>query len=115
MKWYSSLSKLLLENTFEQDKRFAELRGLLADRILNLYKTLLKYVIKSICAYDRNPALKFLRNLVKLEEWSGSLDELNKAEDDVKSTAGDCGVRQANSYLELIVNMHVSKAQDEIM
>jgi hypothetical protein len=115
MKWYSSLSKLLLENTFEQDERFAELRGLLADRILNLYKTLLKYIIKNICAYDRNPALEFLRNLVKLEDWSGSLDELNKAEGDVKSAAGDYGVRQANSYLELIVNMHVSKAQAEIM
>jgi hypothetical protein len=47
MKWYSSLSKILLENIFEQDEHFAELCGLLADRILNLYKTLLKYISRA--------------------------------------------------------------------
>jgi hypothetical protein len=40
---------------------------------------------------------------------------VNKAEDSVKAAASDYGVRQANSYLGLLVNMHVSKAQDEIM
>jgi hypothetical protein len=115
MKWYSSLSKLLLEETSEQDERFAELRGLLANRILNLYKVILEYVIKSICAYDRNPALEFLRNLVKLDDWNGSMDEFNKAEGDVKSAADDYGVRQANSYLRLIFNIHLSTAQNEIM
>lgn len=115
MKWYSSLSKLLLEQTFEQDKRFTELRDQLASRILDLYKALLKYVIKSICAYYRNPALGFLRNLVKLDDWNGSLDELNIAEGYVKEAASEYGVRQANSYLELIFNMHLSTTQNEIM
>jgi DNA replication protein DnaC len=115
MKWYSSLSKLLLEETFERDKRFAELRDQLANRILVLYKTLLKYVFKSICAYDRNPALGILRDLVKLDDWNGSLEELNIAEGCVKEAAGDYGVRQANSYLKLIFNMHLSTAQNEIM
>jgi hypothetical protein len=66
MKWYSSLSKLLLEEPSEHDERFVELRGLLANRILDLYKALLKYIIKSICAYYRHPALEFLRNSVRL-------------------------------------------------
>jgi hypothetical protein len=38
-----------------------------------------------------------------------------KAETSVKAASGDFGVRQANSYLGLLVNMHISKAQDEIM
>ena len=59
MKWYSSLSKLLLGETSKHDERFEELRGLLANRILDLYKALLKYIIKSICAYYRHPALEF--------------------------------------------------------
>ena len=66
MKWYSSLSKLLLKEPSEHDKRFVELCGLLVNQILDLYKALLKYIIKSICAYYRHPALEFLRNLVKL-------------------------------------------------
>ena len=115
MKWYSSLSKLLLEETSQNDERFAELRGLLADRILDLYKVLLKYIIKSICAYYRNPVLQHLRNLVKLNDWSGSLDDVIKAESFVKAAAGDFGVRQANSYLRLFVDIHISKAQNEIM
>ena len=114
MKWYSSLSKLL-DETSEYDKRFIELRGLLADQILNLYKALLKYIIRSICAYYRHSTLGFLRNSVRLNNWTGSLDDVNKAEDSVKAAASDYGVRQANSYLGLLANMHVSKAQDEIM
>jgi hypothetical protein len=66
MKWYSSLSKLLLRETFEHNERFVELHGLLVNRILNLYKALLKYIIKSICTYYRHLALEFLRNLVRL-------------------------------------------------
>lgn len=115
MKWYSSLSKLLLEETSEQDERFAELRGLLANQILNLYKVILKYVIKSICAYNRNPALRLLRDLITLDDWNGSMDEFNKVEGDVKSAASDYGVRQTNSYLKLIFSMHISTAQNQMM
>ncbi|CAK7233203.1 hypothetical protein SEUCBS140593_008524 [Sporothrix eucalyptigena] len=101
MKWYSSLSKLLLDdNTSGKDERFAEIRGLLADRILDLYKTLLKYIIKSI---------------LKLDDWSGSLADVTNAENSLKEAANAFGVRQANSYLGLLVNMHLSKEQDEIV
>ena len=115
MKWYSSLSKLLLEETSQNNERFAELRALLADRILGLYKVLLKYIIKSICVNYRNFVLQYLRNLVKFDDWSGSLDDVIKAETYVKEAARQFGVTQANSYLRLLVDMHISKAQDEIM
>ncbi|KAI8625445.1 hypothetical protein F5Y19DRAFT_265094 [Xylariaceae sp. FL1651] len=115
MKWYSSLSNLLLGDASEHDDRFTELRGLLAARILDLYKGLLKYIVKSICAYYQHPALKILRNSVKLDDWTGSMDDVIKAEASVKAAASEYGVRQANSYLGLLVNMHASEAQDEIM
>ena len=115
MKWYSSLSKLLLEETFEREERFAELRGQLKNQILDLYKALLKYIIKSICAHNQNPAVGILRNICKLDDWTGSLEDVNKSEDCVKAAACDYGVRQTNSYLGLLVSMHVSEAQNEIM
>ena len=115
MKWYSSLSKLLLEETSQSDGRFTELRMVLSDRIIDLYKMLLIYIIKSICAYYRNPVLRHLRNLVKLDDWSGSLEDVNKAEQSVKEAASALGIQQSNSYLGLLVNMHISKAQDEIL
>ena len=115
MKWYSSLVKLLLGETPEHDERFAELRRVLADRILDLYKTLLKYIVKSVCAYDQHLTLRLLKNSVKLDDWTGSLNDVSKAEESVKAAASEFSVRQANSYLGLLVNLHVSKAQDEIM
>ncbi len=115
MKWYSSLSKLLLEETSQNDGGLVELRTLLADRILDLYKVLLKYIVKSVCAYNRNGFLQHLRNLVKFDDWSGSLGDVIKAEDVVKAAADDFGVRQANSYLGLLVNMQLSNMQGEIM
>jgi hypothetical protein len=91
--------ELILWETSEHDERFVELRGLLANRILDLYKALLKYIIKSICVYYQHPALEFLRNSVRLNNLTGSLDDVNKAKDSVKAAASDYGVRQANSYL----------------
>jgi hypothetical protein len=87
----------------------------LANRILDLYKALLKYIIKNICTYYRYPVLEFLRNSVRLNNWTGSLDDIYKAEDSVKAAASNYSIRQANSYLGLFFNIYVSKAQDEII
>lgn len=115
MKWYSSLSTLLLEEISDQEKRFAELREQLAIQILDLYKTLLKYIIMSVCACYRNPLLQHLRNAVKVDGWNGSLDEINTVENYVTEAAKAYNVREANSYLKLIFNMHLSTAQSDIM
>ncbi len=115
MKWYSSLSKLLLEQTSQKDNKFAESRGILADRIVALYKTILRYIIQSICTCYRKPVLQYLRNTVKRDGWAESLAEVTEAEDLVKAAAGAFGIRQANSYLGLLVDMHISTAQDGIM
>jgi hypothetical protein len=50
-----------------------------------------------------------LKNSVKHGDWTDSPDDIKKAEGSVKAAASDYGVRQANSYLGLLVNMHVSK------
>jgi WD40 repeat protein len=116
MKWYSSLSKLLLKDeAFEQEEGSLELREQLAERIVELYKVLLKYVIKSICAYDRNPLLQVLRDAVSLDQWSGSLTDVDGAEASVTKASSEYGVRQSSTYLQLICNMHLSTAQNEVM
>lgn len=114
MKWYSSLSKLLVEVS-EHDERFVELRSLLGTRIINLYKELLKYIIKSIRAYYRLAALDFLRGVFRLNDWDGSLDSVSEAEEAVRTAAGEYGGREANSYLGLLLGLHVSQTQNEIM
>ena len=115
MKWYSSLSKLLFKGSAREDEHFAELRGLLAQRILDLYKVLLKYIVKSICTHYRNQAVVFLRSLVKLDDWSGSLDEVTQAETSVREAASDLSDRQNNTFLGILVDMHMSKEENRIM
>jgi len=106
---------LLLEETPGHNQGLAKLRGQLTSRILDLYKALLNYIVKSICAYNRYPAVQFLRNSVRLDNWTGSLDDVKKAENSVKAATSEYGVREANSYLGLLVNMRVSEAHDKIM
>ncbi|KAJ5570039.1 uncharacterized protein N7459_009469 [Penicillium hispanicum] len=115
MKWYSSLSKLLYKEASREDEHFTELRGLLAERVLDLYKVLLKYIIKSICTHYRNQALVFLRGLAKLDDWSGNLDRVTKAEESVRTAASELGDRQNNIFLGLLVDIHMSKEENKIM
>lgn len=116
MKWYSSLSKVLLhEGARADDEQIAELRSQLAPKVLTLYQAILKYMIKSICAYDRNQALVGLRNMIKLDDWTGGLEEVDKAEADFKSAASQYGIRQANTYLGLLVEMQISEHVSQML
>ena len=56
-----------------------------------------------------------LRNLANLDDWAGSLDNINKAKDFIKAAASDYSVREINLYLGLLVSMYVSEAQNEII
>jgi len=60
MDWYWSLSKLLFkENITKVDRQsFRELQCELQNRVVDLYKTLLSYQMKSVCSYYRNRQVK---------------------------------------------------------
>lgn len=91
------------------------LREQLAERILDLYKAILQYIIETICSHYRNQCRRYLGNLVKLDDWDGKLSDVENAEADVKAAAEDIGIQQTSSYLELLVNMRRSEADDAIM
>jgi DNA replication protein DnaC len=115
MKWYSALSKLLLKDLSQQDERFTEIRGELTVNVLNLYTAILKYIIKSICTYYRNPVLETMRKLAKTDDWKGSLGDVTNAENSVRSTSGQYGMIQTNTYLGGIFDLQLSAVQNEIM
>ncbi|OAQ74405.1 WD domain-containing protein [Purpureocillium lilacinum] len=80
MDWYWSLSSLLFgENTIDG----GTLSGVgceLEKRIVDLYKLLLLYQMRSVCSYFRNRGLVFLRSVIKLEGWQASLQAIRDAE-----------------------------------
>lgn len=67
MDWYSALTeKLLKSDNINGDRSLERSRLELKNRILDLYKALLLYQIKSVCYYYRNQIQVFLRGFVNL-------------------------------------------------
>ena len=82
MKWYWHLSELLLkENIANVDEQsFTKLQSELQNRIIDLYKAVLSYQMKSVCSYYRNRRLALFRDIIKLDDWNGSLKTVQDAE-----------------------------------
>ncbi|KAK4667645.1 NACHT and WD40-domain containing NOD-like receptor 1 [Podospora pseudopauciseta] len=79
IEWYWNLVSLLLdENKAEQSS--AGLRAQLEKHVVQLYEKLLAYQIKSVCLYHRNWAAVIGRDLWKLDDWAGQLNEIKEAE-----------------------------------
>ncbi|KAH8807357.1 WD40-repeat-containing domain protein [Xylogone sp. PMI_703] len=114
MKWYSILPKLLLKETLKNDQHL-ELRGQLADLIYDLYEVILKYVIKSVCKYHRPAVLGYLRDIVKLDDWNASIEDIKETESTLETFMKHYRVEQANSYLGILASLQLSQAQNGIM
>ncbi|KAI0593459.1 NACHT domain-containing protein [Biscogniauxia sp. FL1348] len=78
MKWYWSLSNLLLEENI--DDTSVELRHKLEESIVDLYKLFFSYQMESACSFYRNRGVVFLQDMVKLKDWSSNLDAIQEAE-----------------------------------
>ena len=81
MNWYLELSSHLLKECDPNGTSYARLRFGLKEQLIQLYKALLSYQMKSVCSYYRNRGLVFLRDLVQLHDWNGQLDDIKKLED----------------------------------
>ena len=80
MKWYDELSHPLLKNTIDDDASFAGMRSQLETRVINLYRELLLFLMKSVCSYNRNRFLAALRDTLKIDGWDSSLKSVKDAE-----------------------------------
>lgn len=77
MDWYCELAMFLFGN---QDGSTGEFRRELRTKLIDLYKKLLSYAIRSICSYYCHRGLSFLGDLIKLSDWQGALEEIQDAE-----------------------------------
>ncbi|EGO54027.1 hypothetical protein NEUTE1DRAFT_14704, partial [Neurospora tetrasperma FGSC 2508] len=80
MKWYWSLSNSLLKDPTNNISELSGIRGELEIQIVDLYKALLSYQIKSVCAYYRHRGLIFLRDMIRLDDWKADLGAIREAE-----------------------------------
>ncbi|EXK79656.1 hypothetical protein FOQG_15754 [Fusarium oxysporum f. sp. raphani 54005] len=98
MEWYWNLVSLLLdENKAEQSS--AGLRVQLEKHVVQLYEKLLSYQVKSVCLYHRNWAAVVLRDVFRLDDWAGQLDDIQKAEAAVRTYSDQYNTEQSQIYL----------------
>ncbi|KAJ5116331.1 WD40 repeat-like protein [Penicillium angulare] len=80
MNWYWELSSHLIKESDPDATPYKVLRWELKERIVDLYKDLLSYQIMSVCSYYRNRVFVFLRDIVQLDDWDGSLVNVKNTE-----------------------------------
>ncbi|KAH6883570.1 NACHT domain-containing protein, partial [Thelonectria olida] len=106
MEWYWNLVCLLLDEN-RIDELSAGLRDELEKHVVQLYKELLLYQIKSVCLYRRNQAAVLLRDMFKLDDWDGQLNEIRDAENMVKRDSEQYNSERVKSYLgDLAMTAH---------
>ncbi|KAF5543482.1 heterokaryon incompatibility protein het-E-1 [Fusarium mexicanum] len=78
MEWYWNLAELVLQD--HSSVLSAALRTNLETQIIDFYKKLLLFQMRSACLYYRSWAGVILRDAVKLDDWSGELNTIKNAE-----------------------------------
>lgn len=100
MNWYWELSSLLLDENIEPDQQGS--RGKLEQEVAQLYAQLLLYQMKSVCSYYRRRFLGFLRDLVKLDDWDGKLNDIETAEEAVRQDSEKYNTQDIRKQLRKI-------------
>jgi N-terminal domain of NWD NACHT-NTPase len=95
MDWYCVLTDYLLNNVSEDNIRNEEnlengdvspksVRRQLKQRIVELYKAILLYQMKSVCSYYRNQYKEFFLDLLDPEDWGSARKNIENAENTLK-------------------------------
>ena len=82
----------------------AGLKRELEKRIVDLYKALLSYQMRSVCSYYRNQFLGSLRDVIKLDDWDGNLKDVQDAENAVRQDSDAYNTQQIRFHLEQLVD-----------
>ncbi|KAK3995703.1 hypothetical protein QBC44DRAFT_319239 [Cladorrhinum sp. PSN332] len=102
MDWYWSLSSSLLKDLPENDPELSGVRHELENRVVDLYKALLSYQIKSVYSYFRNRGLIFFRDMIKLDDWDAELGTIQDAEKSFQDDTQAYNTRKMVSGLDQI-------------
>jgi len=103
MDWYWNLSSILLKEDTVRGTDLSGVRSELENQIVDLYKALLLYQIKSIYTYYRNRGLVLLRDIVKLDGWDANLDAIRNAEAVFRDDSNIYTSQKVTSHLERLV------------
>jgi WD40 repeat protein len=111
MKWYSSLSQIILDDSHE---KLVSLRSSLPEGILDFYTNILGCLLKCICATYKGRTQIF-KDMLKLDGWETMFRTTNEKETYFRNAIRDYSDERKISYLELLVDLYRSSAEDEVL
>ncbi|EAQ91099.1 hypothetical protein CHGG_03034 [Chaetomium globosum CBS 148.51] len=104
MDWYCALTEHLLnKKNVATGKDIQAVLRQLERSIVELYKALLQYQMKSVCSYYHNQMLEFLRGMVNLDDWDVDLKLVTDAEATVQNDAAQFFQEQTKISLGKLV------------
>jgi len=104
MDWYCALTEHLLnKDNVAAGKDFQAVLRQLEKGIVELYKALLQYQMKSVYSYYRNQGLVFLRGMLNLDDWDSDLKLVTNAEAAVQNNAAQSFQEQTKTSLVKLV------------
>jgi hypothetical protein len=110
MQWYCELSIVLFKGGTVTVGQLAGVQGEVKQRVIDLYQALLLYLVKSVCSCYRNRFIAFFRDMIKLDDWDGSLHYVEVAENAVRQDSYTFTTQQISLHLEQLLD--VAKNQE---
>lgn len=101
MQWYSKITDNLLQTGSDNGhQKLEEVRKQLETGMLDMYKCMLFYEIKSVCFYHKNQLAVFVRGLFNIDDWDGGLTKLNEQENALRSDLQQYKLEQIVAILD---------------
>lgn len=111
MEWYWNLTDLLLDqNQIRPD--LEGLRGQLEKHIVELYQKLLLYQMQSICLFNKKRMLIFVRDIIKVDDWAGQVEDIKAAESAVRRDSEQYTSQRARQDLSKVEETARSQLQE---
>jgi hypothetical protein len=119
MQWYWDIALDTLDLA-DKDDRFDTKTGI-KFKLIEIYREILLFEIKSICSYYRNRGFSFLRDLVKFDDWESHLENICKLENEFNHDAHQYISQQSfnsnlqiHDSLERLVDLVLEKKEKEL-
>ncbi|KAK4085679.1 uncharacterized protein Triagg1_669 [Trichoderma aggressivum f. europaeum] len=109
IKWYWEQASLLFNNS-PSSHAFTGVQNELQIAFIGFYKKLLQFQMKSICNYYQHRGFVFLRDLVELDNWDGSLKSIQTDDASLRNKISTFLSHESESHLKAIA--HHTKAQE---
>jgi hypothetical protein len=107
MDWYCSLTDQILneDNIIGGKENLQSIQQKLEAKIVELYKAILLYQMKSVCSFYRHPSYVFLRGLANLDGWDASLESVIDAEVALQKDIDQFNTEHAKSSRSQLVSV----------